>query len=194
MDNDTLMMRILFILPLLTVLTAASAPAPAQAQQRQAARAATSSGGGENGTALEIGKAGAWGVFTSGEGRAKNCFIMAQPAERLPKGLTRDPAHVFITMRQGEANKMEFSMLWGYPLKTGTDAQLSVGNATFAGVGQNKTVWLKNPAEENRFIGELRKASNLSVKGTSQRGNETIDRYPLTGFGQALELAQKKCS
>jgi hypothetical protein len=162
---------------------------PAAAQQRQAARGAA--GGG---TAFEIGKAGAWGIFTSGEGRSKNCFIMAQPAERLPKGLTRDPAHIFITMRQGEANKMEFSMLTGYPLKAGVDAQLTIGTASFAGVGQNKTVWLKNPAEENRFIGELRKSGSLQVKGTSLRGNDTTDRYTLTGFGQALERAQKECS
>lgn len=185
------MIRILPSISLLALMAAFQA-VPAEAQQRQGARTATGNNG--SGTAFEIGKAGAWGIFTSGEGRQKNCFIMAQPAERLPKGLARDPAHVFITMRKGEANKMEFSMLTGYPLKTGTDAQLTVGSATFAGVGQNKTVWLKNPAEENRFIGELRKAGNLSVKGTSQRGNDTTDRYTLTGFGQALERAQQECS
>ncbi len=129
------------LLPLLVPLALACA-APAQAQQRQAARG---SGGG---TAYEIGKAGAWGIFTSGEGRSKNCFVMAQPAERLPKGLTRDPAYVFVTMRQNEAAKMEFSMLTGYPLKQGSDAQLTVGSVNFAGVGQNKTVWLKNPARK----------------------------------------------
>jgi invasion protein IalB len=162
--------------------------APAFAQQRPAARSTS------GGNAFEIGKAGAWGIFTNGEGRAKNCFIMAQPAERLPKGLTRDPAHIFITIRQGEANKQEFSMLTGYPLKAGTDALISVGTVNFAAIGQNKSVWLKNPAEENRFIGELRKGSTLSVKGTSLRGNDTTDRYTLTGFGQALERAQKECS
>jgi hypothetical protein len=167
-------------------LSLCCAAGAAVAQQRQAAR-----GGG---TALEIGKAGAWGIFTNGEGRSKNCFIMAQPAERLPKGLTRDPAHLFVTMRQGEANKPEFSLLTGYPLKQGSEAQLSVGSVVFTGVGENKTVWLKNPAEENRFIGELRKAGSLSVKGTSLRGNDTTDRFTMTGFGQALERAQKECS
>jgi hypothetical protein len=162
--------------------------APADAQQRQASRSAS------GGTALEIGKAGAWGIFTSGEGRSKNCFVMAQPAERLPKGLTRDPAHVFVTMRQGEPAKMEFSTITGYPLKPGADAALNVGQTAFAGVGQNKTVWLKNPAEEARFIGELRRGGSLQVKGTSQRGNDTTDRYPLVGFAQALERAQKECS
>jgi len=172
----------------LCALALLACAAPAEAQQRQTGRA------NPGGTAFEIGKAGVWGIFTSGEGRSKSCFVMAQPAERLPKGLTRDPAHVFVATRQGEAAKMEFSMLTGYPLKQGTDAQLNVGAASFAGVGQNKTVWLKNPAEESRFIGELRKGGSLQVKGTSIRGNDTTDRYPLAGFGQALERAQKECS
>ncbi len=40
----------------------------------------------------------------------------------------------------------------------------------------------------------MRKGGTLQVKGTSQRGNDTTDRYPLTGFSQALERAQKECS
>jgi invasion protein IalB len=183
------MMRFASLALTLIALVSFALPTPALAQQRPATRSAAASG-----NAFEIGKAGAWGIFTNGEGRAKNCFIMAQPAERLPKGLTRDPAHIFITVRQGEANKQEFSMLTGYPLKAGTDALISVGAVNFVAIGQNKSVWLKNPAEEGRFIGELRKGSTVSVKGTSLRGNDTTDRYTLTGFGQALERAQKECS
>lgn len=163
--------------------------ASAEAQQRQALR-----GGQAGGNAFEIARVGAWSVLTTGEGRSKSCFIMTQPAERLPKGLTRDPAHVYITMRQGEATKQEFSVITGYPLKAGGEAQITVGNVSFAALGQNKNVWLRNPAEEARFIGELRKGAALVIKGTSQRGNDTTDRYPLTGFGAALERAQKECS
>jgi hypothetical protein len=181
------MIRILIFLSLLAGLVTADAIHDASAQQRRPAPRAA-------GNAFEIGKAGAWGIFTSGEGRSKTCFIMAQPAERLPKGLNRDPANMFISMRQGEATKQEFSMLTGYPLKPQTDAQISVGAASFSAVSQNTNIWLKNPAEEGRFIGELRKAPSLTVKGTSLKGNETTDRYPLTGFGQALERAQKECT
>jgi invasion protein IalB len=161
----------------------------AGAQQRQAARGAAGSG-----NAFEIARVGAWSVLTTGEGRSKTCFIMTQPAERLPKGLTRDPAHVYISMRQGEATKQEFAVITGYPLKAGADAQISVGTVGFAAIGQNKNIWLKNPAEEPRFIGEMRKGAALVIKGTSLRGNDTTDRYPLTGFGAALERAQKECS
>jgi invasion protein IalB len=170
----------------LCVLAAcAAATGAATAQQRQASR---------GGNAFEIARVGAWSVLTTGEGRSKSCFIMTQPAERLPKGLTRDPAHVYITMRQGEAAKQEFSVITGYPLKSGADAQISIGPVGFAAVGQNKNIWLRNPAEEQRFIGELRRGASLTIKGTSQRGNDTTDRYTLTGFGAALERAQKECS
>jgi invasion protein IalB len=166
-----------------------AATAAANAQQRQAAR-----GGQSGGNAFEIARVGTWSVLTTGEGRSKTCFIMTQPAERLPKGLTRDPAHVYVSMRQGEATKQEFSVITGYPLKAGAEALINIGAAGFSAIGQNKNIWLKNPAEEPRFIGELRKGGALVVKGTSQRGNDTTDRYTLTGFGAALERAQKECS
>jgi invasion protein IalB len=170
----------------LLLLLATALIQPAMAQQRQGNKAA--------GNAFEIGKAGVWGIFTTGEGRSRTCFIMAAPAERLPKGLARDPATMFITMRQGEPNKPEFSMLTGYALKPNSDAQLTIGAVNFSAIGQTKNVWLKNAAEEGKLIGELRKGTALQVKGTSVRGNETTDRYSLTGFGQALERAQKECS
>lgn len=172
-------------------LVSAALAHSAFAQQRPAAKNTARASEGE---ALEFGKTGSWGIFTSGKGNAKNCFVRTQPAERLPKGLTRDPAHMFVTMRQGEATKMEFFNITGYSVKPGTDAQISIGNQVFAGVSQNQMVWLKNPAEESRFIGELRKGGSLSIKGTSLRGNDTTDRYVLTGFAQALERAQKECS
>jgi invasion protein IalB len=174
------------IRPVLCVLGALClVSAGAEAQQRQGAR---------GGNALEIARVGAWSVLTAGEGRSKTCFVMTQPAERLPRGLSRDPAHVYVSMRQGESTKQEFSVITGYPLKSGAEAQITVGAAAFSAVGQNSNIWLKNPAEEPRFIGELRRGGALTIKGTSQRGNDTTDRYPLTGFGAALERAQKECS
>jgi invasion protein IalB len=163
---------------------------PVLAQQRSPAARPSGNASG----VYEIGKAGAWSILRAGEGRAKQCIVAAQPAERTPRGLQRDPARVYIVMRQGEANKPEFSVITGYPVKQGADVAIAVGGANFPAVGQSSNVWLKNPAEEQRLIGELRKASTMSITGTSQRGNETIDRYPLTGFGQALERAQKECS
>lgn len=160
----------------------------ASAQQRQASR------GGQTGNAMEIGKAGAWGIYTTGSGRTKTCFLQAQPAERVPRGLNRDPAFAFVSMRQGEAQRSEFAIIMGYPMKNGAEATATVGATAFAMLGKDKSAWLKNPAEEGRFLAELRRGTALSVKGTSARGNDTTDRYSLTGFSQAFERAQKECS
>jgi hypothetical protein len=155
---------------------------------------AQSRGGRAGGNAFEIGKAGTWGIYTTGEGRSKVCFVSTAPAERLPKGLNRDPATLFISVRPGEVNRPEFFVLLGFQPKERSEAQIVVGNVTFAGLGQAKSIWLKNPAEELKLLGELRKGSSLLLKAVSQRGNETTDRYSLTGFGQAFEQAQKECS
>jgi invasion protein IalB len=175
----------------LITLAALCVPLNASAQQRAATR--TGSGNG-SGNAWEFGKSGAWTILRAGEGRGKSCFIMTQPAERTPKGLTRDPAYVYVLMRQGEATKPEFQVLTGYPLKAASEAQISIGGQTFAASGADKTLWLKNPAEETRLVNELRRATTMTIKGTSLRGNDTTDRYSVTGFGQALERAQKECS
>jgi hypothetical protein len=172
---------------LVIVLALLVSPVAAQAQQRPAARAGA-------GNAWEFGKVGSWAILRAGEGRGKSCFIMTQPAERLPKGLTRDPAYMYVIMRQGEAAKPEIQVLTGYPIKAASDAQITIGGQAFAASGSEKTLWLKNAAEEARFLTEMRRASTMTIKGTSLRGNDTTDRYSVTGFGQAFERAQKECS
>jgi invasion protein IalB len=167
------------------VLGAADA---AEAQQRQAAR---QPGTGE---AFEIGQAGSWTIYRTGEGRARTCFIAAKPAERLPRGLNRDPATLFIAMRTGDGARNEFSLITGFALKPGVDGVATIGSTSFAMVGKDQHAWLKNPAEEARFVQELRRGSALTIKATSLRGNETTDRYTLSGFGQALDRAQRECS
>jgi hypothetical protein len=170
------------------IAVAVVAASVAVAQQRPA------QGQARGGNAMEHGKAGAWGIYSTGEGRAKTCFLQAQPAERLPRGLTRDPAFAFVSMRNGDAQRSEFAIITGFPVKAGAEATATVGSVNFVMLGKEKSAWLKNPAEEGRFLQELRRGQSLVVKATSQRGNETTDRYSLTGFGQAFERAQKECT
>jgi hypothetical protein len=144
--------------------------------------------------AVEIGRAGSVGILRIGKGKSKTCLVVAQPAERLPKALTRDPAYVYVVMKQGEPQKLEFQVHTGYTLKPGAEAQITAGSQLFLASGSEQTLWLKNPSEEPRLISELRRATTMTIKGTSLRGNDTTDRYSVTGFGQALEQAQKECS
>jgi invasion protein IalB len=58
---------------------------------------------------------------------------------------------------------------------------------------QNDGAWIKNVAEEARMVDAMRKGSELTVKGTSGRGTQSIDEYSLKGLGQALDKIDKEC-
>lgn len=164
---------------------AVGAATPALAQRKAAAP--------KEGGTFQIATFGDWGAYVSGKDRSKVCYAMSQPKDRSPKGLTRDPAFVFISNRAGDGAKHEFAVIMGYPLKPSGAASAAVGAVNFTMLSKDKSAWLKNAAEENQMIDAIRKGSAMIIKGTSIKGNETTDRYSLTGAGQAIERMQKEC-
>ena len=177
-----------FVLPL-AVAAAILAAAPAAAQQKKKEAAAAS---GPGGTFL-IATYGDWGAYTSGKDKQKVCYALSQPKDRAPKGLTRDPAYVFISNRPGDGARNEFSVIVGYPLKAGSTATAAVNGVSFSMLTKDKSAWLRNAAEEGQLIEAMKKAKDMTIKGASAKGNETTDRYSLSGLGQAIDRAQKEC-
>lgn len=169
------------------LLIAALAPAEAQ-RKKEAAK----SGQADTGN-YKIADYGDWDVLTSGKDKQKVCFALSKPKERLPKTLTRDPAYFYISNRSGDGARNEVSILMGYPLKPGGASTITVGAASFQMQTKDKTAWLKNAAEEGQLVEAMKKGKDIVVKGTSARGNETTDRYSLTGLAQAVDRAQKEC-
>lgn len=165
------------------VVLASLSPALAQTRKQPGKEAGT----------FQIGTFGDWGAYVSGKDRSKICYAMSQPKERSPKGLTRDPAYIFISSRAGDGAKHEFAVIMGYPLKPGASASATIGPASFVMLTKDKSAWLRNAAEENQMLDALRKGTAMVVKGTSAKGNDTIDRYSLSGAGQAIERMQREC-
>ncbi len=170
----------------LCVFIAPLQAAPKKTSDAKAKNAAT------NG-AQTLGTFGEWGAYLGGSGSSKVCFVLSQPKERLPKGLNRDPAYIFISFRPSQGIKNEIAFNMGYDLKPASDANATIGSNNFGLISKDKNAFLKNAAEENQFVDMARRASSLTVKGKSLRGNETTDRYALSGFGQALDRAVKEC-
>jgi hypothetical protein len=179
--------------------TRATQPAPAakpQAARPQPARpqATAPTGAPGGGAATLVTTFGDWGVYTAQTGRAKICYALTQPKERLPKALSRDPAYLFVSFRPAENVRNEVALVMGFPTRENGPAQASIGQATYALLTKEQNAWLKNPAEEGQAIATMARGQNVTVKVRSQRGNELTDRYSLDGFGQALERARKECS
>jgi invasion protein IalB len=173
-------------------LTAASPAKPATPKRQKPATAA-----GPAGTAGKpelVATFGDWGVYVSQSGKSKICYALAQPKERQPANLKRDPAYIFISSRPTESVHNEVSVIMGFPLKEGgSDARAEVGSATFGLVAKEQNAWIKNAAEEGPFIGAMKKGSKLTIKAASKKGNVTTDLYSLSGLGPALDRVRKEC-
>jgi len=134
-----------------------------------------------------------WGVYVAGSGKAKACYVLAEPKERAPKTLKRDQGYVFITQRPGEGVRNEVSVVMGFDVKPDSTPKAAIGSASYPMIAKGGNLWLKNPAQETDFVNALRKSPKLIVTADSLRGNTTTDTYALAGVGAALDRATKEC-
>jgi invasion protein IalB len=159
-----------------------------------------------------VGSYGDWKVYHSASGRAKICYLLAEPKTREPDEEKRDKAYAFISERPAERVRNEVSFVMGFEVATAADLKdrkhdkkakkadadpaaptVVIGEAEFALAPKGNDLWVKNPAEESQVIDEMRKGSSLVIKAIPKRGRATTDTYSLTGFSQAVDKALKDC-
>ena len=142
-----------------------------------------------------IGQFGTWGAYTATPNGKKVCFALAKPSSSKtnPPNRPRDPAYAFVSTRPAEKVTNEVSVMIGYTLKPGSESTLEVGGASYAMYTQGDGLWIKNAAEEDRMVDAMRKAADVTVKGVSAKGTETIDTFSLKGLAQALDKLAQDC-
>jgi hypothetical protein len=138
---------------------------------------------------------GDWGAYTANPGKSKTCYALAQPKERQPASLKRDPGYLFISNRPAESVHNEVSFVMGFEVKPDSSPKAEIGATSFDMVAKGGNLWVKNAAEEGQFIDTLKKgkAQRLVIKAASKKGNISTDSYSLAGFAQAVDRAQKDC-
>jgi invasion protein IalB len=163
---------------------AAPAPAPAAA--------AAAAGGAEP---TLIGQFGTWGAYTATPAGRKVCFALAKPSSSKtnPPNRPRDPAYAFVSTRPAERVVNEVSIMIGYALKPGSESSLEVGGSAYAMYTQGDGLWIKNAAEEEQMVAAMRKSADVTVKGVSAKGTETVDVFSLKGLSQALDRLAQDC-
>lgn len=187
---------VLCILPILLAFACGIgvlAPATAATPHKSSAKKTEAQAEDQKAKPVQIATYGDWGAFLAEAGKEKTCYALAQPKDREPAKLKRDPAYVFISSRPGENIRNEVSIIMGFPMKDGGDAQADVGSASFELISKGTNAWVKNPAKEAELIGAMKKGAKLIVKAASARGNVTTDSYSLSGLSQALDRVQKEC-
>src|ERR1700710_1639957 len=128
-----------------------------------------------------IGQFGTWGAYTATPNGKKVCFALAKPSSSKtnPPNRPRDPAYAFVSTPPAEKVTNEVSIMIGYTLKPGSESTLEVGGAAYAMYTQGDGLWIKNAAEEERMVEAMRKSADVTIKGVSAKGTETIDAFSL---------------
>lgn len=134
-----------------------------------------------------------WSVYTAQQGNAKVCYATTQPKVRLPAGLNRDPAFIFISNRPAENVRNEVSLVMGFPTRPGQDAEAVIDSRSFALVTKGPNAWVKNHAQEATVLNAMRAGSKLIVKSASARGSSLTDEYSLSGVTAALQRLAREC-
>jgi invasion protein IalB len=217
-----------------TASLALAAAGPALAQQDSVAKkkaanehsskadAEKSKEKGAPGKPLLVVSFGDWGVYHSDAAKGAVCYTLAQPRDRAPADLKRDPAYAFISDRPSEGVRDEVSFIMGFDVANPPDAAADddksaksaksakstkssektpaitgataiVGDQSFELVAKAANLWVKNAAKEGQLVDVMRKGSKLEVRAMSKKGNETTDTYSLAGFSQAVERVLKDC-
>jgi len=159
-----------------------------------------------------LGSYGDWSVFHSQSGKNKVCYTLAQPKQRDPEDLKRDPGYAFISERPGEGVRNEVSLIMGFDVgapgsEDSADSKgkkkdkkheliaptAVIGDSSFDLLPKGANLWVKNAAQESALVAEMRKGKSLVVKATSKKGSLTVDTYSLSGFAQAIDRALKDC-
>jgi invasion protein IalB len=167
-----------FALPALFALILAALPvmaAPASAQDQKL-----------------LGRFGDWEALSQGSGAGRVCYMVSKPQEA---GLRSRRGDIFFLINHWPERK-EFDVVQvdiGYTFKERSEVEVSIGSDTWKLFTRDGNAWTYKPQDDAELVAALRKGSRMSVKGTSSRGNATVDRYSLRGTSAAHDAIDKAC-
>jgi invasion protein IalB len=138
-----------------------------------------------------------WSVFTADAG-GPVCWIVTQPQSTEARrdgrrvSVTRGDIFLMVAVRPQQGVKNEISVVAGYPYREDSTVRADIGSDRHEMFTQGENAWLR-PGGDDAMIEAMKRGSVAVVTGVSARGTQTIDRFSLLGFTDALNAAQSRC-
>ncbi|MCC6006870.1 MAG: hypothetical protein JJU40_04250 [Rhodobacteraceae bacterium] len=139
-----------------------------------------------------------WSVFV--ESDPTECWVVSTARESTN---TRDGRNVavrrgdilwFVSYRPGSDVAGEVAFTGGYPYRSGSTVQVTIGDATFELFTDGDWAWPAAPGDDARLITAMKRGAEAEVVGFSARGTRTADTFSLFGFTAAVEEAERRCT
>jgi hypothetical protein len=135
-----------------------------------------------------------WTAWSMTEGGALSCYISSVPDRSEPAGVNRSPISFIVIHRKSANTRNEVQSMMGYPLNSSDPkASATIDGKTYPMVAEGEGTWLASTADEAAFVEGMKKGTQLMVRGTSQRGTNTVDTYSLSGVTAAMAAIDGAC-
>lgn len=144
-------------------------------------------------TARPIAKFQDWSAYVHEADGSKLCFVASEPKDMEPKNVIRGQVLFYISTWASTGVRNEVSVKIGYPLKPSSAPQVVVGNTVIDMFVNNDKAFIASSDMEKKLVDAMKAGNTMVVKGVSQRGTATTDKYSLSGITAALQRMAKDC-
>lgn len=141
----------------------------------------------------KVGTFNDWSLYADANTPHVFCFVSSEPKSSEPSGASRTTPLIYISAWPKDGVKAEISLRMGFPVKSGSEPSVKVGDAQFKLFGAEDRIYVKDAAVELKLVDAMKKGADLTAEATSERGNTITDTYSLSGLGQAMAKIQEVC-
>jgi hypothetical protein len=132
-----------------------------------------------------------WAAYSYNSGSGLVCYIVSQPKSSKPESARRDPVFFLVTHRPGDKVRNEVNTIIGYTFRKDSQATIVIDGNEFTLFTKGDGAW--SDAKDAAIVASMRKGRQMQVKGTSQRGTNTVDTYSLSGVEAAMDKIDSLC-
>lgn len=133
------------------------------------------------------------GSILGGDQQGKVCYIYSKPSSELPADLNHGDVSFSVSRSTSENIGSQANFVTGYPFKESSTVTVDIDGRAFTMFTQGESAWMLNQAEEPDLLGAMRAGRNMTVKGTSRRGNTTTYEFSLSGVTAASDKINSEC-
>ncbi len=134
-----------------------------------------------------------WSLYADANTPHVFCFVLSEPKSSEPSAATRTTPLIYISAWPKDGVKAEVSLRMGFPVKSGSEPSIKVGDAQFKLFGSEDRIYVKDATVELKLVDAMKKGAELTAEATSERGKTITDSYSLSGLGQATAKMQEVC-
>jgi hypothetical protein len=146
-----------------------------------------------------IGTFGDWEAVTVKDAKGKVCYMTSNPKKSEGAVKNRQKAYAMVIHRPAEKSFDVVTFAAGYNYKDGSKATVTIDKLVLTMYTAKDHAWAwdtaasDDQATDKKLVDAMKKGTDLTVKGTSARGNDTIDSYSLIGFMRAYAAIGTAC-